>query len=81
MIKVKKNKKVNKNKKVKKNKNNKVKKNNLSNKMMKKKPMKYNILLDSHTLMLLILGGQLTMFLLEWVFLDMLKIQNIIILH
>ena len=57
-------------------KNKKVKKNKL-----KKKPMKYNILLDSHTLMLLILGGQLTMFLLEWVFLDMLKIQNIIILH
>merc|ERR1712018_1057816 len=48
--------------------------------MMKKKPMKYNILLDSHILMLLILGGQLAIFLLEWVFLDMLKIQNIIIL-
>ena len=73
MIKVKRNKRV--------KKNNRVKKNKLSNKMMKKKPMKYNILLDSLTLMLLILGGQLTMFLLEWVFLDMLKIQNIIILH
>jgi len=78
---VKKNKRVKKKNRLKKNKNKKVKKNKVSNKMMmKRQPMKYNILLDSHTLILLILGGQLAIFLLEWLFLDMLKIQNIIIL-